>query len=90
MTLVLLGEPAPLGPGREVAVVHLAIMGARGQGCSGHGHGSTCSRLALVGWWATAGVSRQPDRQGVDRGVVLSYTPAQASMRERAWVFNRR
>src|SRR3954447_2630616 len=30
-----------------------------------HGHWSRSSCLALKGWWATAGVSRHPDRQGV-------------------------
>ncbi len=31
--------------------------------------GSTSSRLALQGWSATAGVSRQPDRQGLPGGL---------------------
>jgi len=54
----------PSGLGRRFLSRHDAIMGARSQRRSRHGHGSTCSCLALVGWSATAGTSRQPDRQG--------------------------
>jgi hypothetical protein len=50
------------GSRRWVVVGHGSLMGARYQGCSRHGLG--LSRLVLVGSWATAGVSPQPDRQG--------------------------
>jgi hypothetical protein len=39
--LVLGGEPPPRRLRRGVVVTHAAIMGARQQGCRGHGHGST-------------------------------------------------
>ena len=65
--LVLGGERSPPRPGRRVGLVHHPIMGAREQRRRGHGHRSTCSRLALQGWSATAGVSRQPDRPPTTR-----------------------
>ena len=57
-------EPPPPRLGRRVLSRHDAIIDARDQRRSRHGHGSTCSCLALGGWSATAGVSRKPDRQG--------------------------
>jgi len=45
--LVLGSEGSPPRPGGRDMLVHRAIMGAREQGCSGHGHRSTWSRLAL-------------------------------------------
>jgi len=60
--LVRGAEMPSSGSRRWVVVGHGSLMGARYQGCSRHGLG--LSRLALVGSWATAGVSPQPDRQG--------------------------